>query len=284
MGKYSIDPFKKIDELNVPNEYRAEAGFVEMAILPEKNEIWVSQMTTNMLHVFSLVSGNWLKAVPISGKWVKVLLPSPDESRIYASCWDSKTICEIDTEKKVELRSFNTSGIPRGLAFTPDGKGLLAAIFSSSGVDVINLSDGKIEKTLNAAPGHIYAMRHIVHDEKRKEYYITAMGTGRVYRLSDNFEWIDYWQVGYKPNTCAISPDGKWLFVSCRGPNNPDKGYLYKGYEFGKIYFINLENKKVSGWIWGMDQPTGLAVSPDGKYLAFSDFLSSTLELYRIKE
>jgi len=35
--------------------------------------------------------------------------------------------------------------------------------------------------------------------------------------------------------------------------------------------------------IWGRNQPTGLALSPDGKFLVFTDFLDQNLELYRIK-
>jgi sugar lactone lactonase YvrE len=36
--------------------------------------------------------------------------------------------------------------------------------------------------------------------------------------------------------------------------------------------------------VWGRNQPTGLAVSPDGKYLVFTDFLDANLELYSINQ
>ncbi len=70
----------------------------------------------------------------------------------------------------------------------------------------------------DCGPSEPFAMRHIVHDSRRGEYYITAMGASRVYRLSDSGQWRGYWQVGSKPNTCDISPDGRWLAVSCRDP------------------------------------------------------------------
>jgi hypothetical protein len=41
---------------------------------------------------------------------------------------------------------------------------------------------------------------------------------------------------------------------------------------------ISLLEEKVRG----KNQPTGLAVSPDGKHLAFTDFPDDNLELYRI--
>jgi DNA-binding beta-propeller fold protein YncE len=33
-------------------------------------------------------------------------------------------------------------------------------------------------------------------------------------------------------------------------------------------------------WTWGRNQPTGLAVSPDGRSVAFSNFLDDDIEVY----
>ncbi|MCK5736918.1 MAG: YncE family protein, partial [Spirochaetaceae bacterium] len=284
LSQFRLEPFSKVRNFHVPERYRKDSGFVETLILAERNEIWVSQMTLNIIHIFDIDSGDYLAGIPLSGKWPKVLLASADGSRVYASCWDSNNIIEIDTDSRRELRSFHTSGTPRGMAFSPDGKDLLTAIFSSSEIDRISLETGRLLTIYDAAPGRAYAMRHIVYDEIRRNYYITAMGAKRVYKLSENGEWLGWWDVGDKPNTCGISPDGSRLFVSCRGPNNPEIGYLYKGYEYGKVFIINLESGEVEDWIWGRDQPTGLDVSPDGEYLVFSDFLSHNLELYQIND
>ncbi len=284
LSQFRLKPFSRVRNFQVPEEYRKDSGFVETLILAGRNEIWVSQMTLNIIHIFDIDSGEYLAGIHLSGNWPKFLLASADGSRVYASCWDSNNIIEIDTDSRRELRSFNTSGTPRGMAFSPDGKELLTAIFSSSKIDRISLETGRRLTTYDAAPGRAFAMRHIIYDETRREYYITAMAVKRVYRLSENGEWLGWWDVGEKPNTCVISPDGSRLFVSCRGPNNPDIGYLYKGYEYGKLYIINLESGEVENWIWGRDQPTGLDISPDGQYLVFSDFLSHNLELYRIKD
>lgn len=282
LSQFSLNPLSQIRSFQVPQEYRGDSGFVETLILPGREEIWLSQMTRNIIHIFDMNTGEYLEGIVVSGIWPKVLLATEDGSRVYVSCWDSETIVEIDTESRHEIRSFKSSGTPRGMAFSPDGKNLLAAIFSSSGIDKIDLETGELLATYEASPGRITAMRHIVYDRYRREYYITAMAAGQVYRLSEDGKWLGWWEVGEKPNTCAVSPDGSRLFVSCRGPNNPDTGYLHKGYEFGKIFVINLISGEVESWIWGQDQPTGLDISPDGQYLAFSDFLSHKLELYRI--
>ncbi len=284
LSRYSTRPFEWIDDWKVPDSYAADGGFVETVILPKRRELWLSQMTRNAIHVFNLDTGVHKAAIPTSGQWPKVLIASEDESRVYASCWLSETVVEIDSETRLETRSIPVSGTPRGMVFSPDKSQLLVTIYSASSVDWINLDSGRMTATHDAAPGRAYAMRHIVYDETRREYYITAMGVSRVYRMSGNGEWLGSWQVGEKPNSCVMSPDGNRLFVSCRGPNNPDTGYLNRGYEYGKVYIIDLKKGEVEGWIWGRDQTTGLDVSPDGQYLAFTDFLSHNLELYRIMD
>ena len=282
LSQYSVEPFRKLRDLDVPEEYRGDSAFVETLILEGRGELWVTQMSRNAVHIFDMNTGRYLDTIQITGDWPKVLLANREESRVYVSCWSSEAVIEIDAESRKELRTFPTNGIPRGLAFSPDESELLAAIFSSAAVDRIDLTTGELVAVYDAAPGRNYAMRHIVHDDRRGVYYITAMGNRRVYRLSEAGEWLGYWKVGDKPNTCAITPDGRWLFVSCRGPNNPDIGYLYKGYEYGKVYIIDLASGEPADWIWGRDQTTGLDVSPDGRYLAFSNFLSHSLELYEV--
>lgn len=99
-----------------------------------------------------------------------------------------------------------------------------------------------------------------------------AVGADGSYRL----------QVAGHSGSFTITADGRLLIVSSRGPNNPHEGYLVRGCEYGRIFFINLESGTLDEWIWGRDQPTGLAVDPSGRYLAFTNLLSNSLELYRL--
>jgi sugar lactone lactonase YvrE len=89
-------------------------------------------------------------------------------------------------------------------------------------------------------------------------------------------------RVGPNLNTLVLSPDGKRLFVSSRGRNNPDD-YTRPGPEFGTVSVLSPADLTVEETVWGRNQPTGLAVSPDGNFMVFTDFLDANLELYKLE-
>ncbi len=85
----------------------------------------------------------------------------------------------------------------------------------------------------------------------------------------------------YLKNTIQLSLDGKYLFVSCRGPNN-SAGYTLRSPRSGKLYLISTDNFEVLKVWTGGNQPTGLGLSPDGRYLATTDFHDARLNVYMI--
>ena len=87
--------------------------------------------------------------------------------------------------------------------------------------------------------------------------------------------------VGPNPQTLVLSPDGKILAVALRGTNNP-QDYTKPGPDFGKIIFLDPQTGKILGYVWGREQPMGLAWSPDSRFVAFTDYLSNDVEVYRV--
>jgi sugar lactone lactonase YvrE len=84
-----------------------------------------------------------------------------------------------------------------------------------------------------------------------------------------------------KPNTIDLSPDGRVLFVSNRGRNNPTSYYL-PGPEWGSVLLIDTETGEMLDAIVGGNQTTGLEVSDDGTLLAFSDLLDDRVVVYSV--
>lgn len=211
--------------------------------------------------------------------WSKVILISDDEKTAFVSNWSSRDISVVGIDSHKVAKRIKVSGILRGMILSQEGRFLYTCIFDKSLVQKVDVKSGKIVRSLEFGKG---AARHIVADTVHRRFYFSDMERGSVFALSlTNDSLLKEILVGKKPNTIKLSPDSRFLFVSSRGPNGP-QGYYKKGLEFGKIYVIDTEALAVTEWIWGRNQPTGLAVSPDGSLLAFTDFLDNLIEVYRI--
>lgn len=268
-------------ELPVPEKYLGMPGFVESLVLKEAGEIWVSKMNSQV-HVFGLADLKYKTTITISGNWTKVLLYDASRGRVYASNWLSGDVTIIDAKTKKESGSIKTGGIPRGLLLSGDNKYLYAALYAGDvesktrgGLVKVDLETSKVTK-INVKAG---AKRHIVAGPDGK-IYVSDMLHAIVEAIDPAGDKVTKTVRVYdKPNTIAISGDGRSLYVSCRGPNNKESYYL-KGPEFGKLMAIDLETFKASGEVRGGNQPTGLDVSPDGRYIALTDFLDGRLRVY----
>ena len=258
---------------------KGNCGYVEPALIRRRNEIWVSQMETGQVHILEGDEPEYRESIPVGGRWPKVITISPDEKTAFVSNWNSFDVSVIDVDTRKLLRRVPVSGIPRGMAVTEDGKYLYVCIYSTGNVDKIELAGFTTVKSLAFGRG---AARHIVLDSPRGLGYVSDMATGKVtsFTLADDKIQKQVW-AGYNLNTLAISGDGRFLFVSSRGINNAET-YLKKGPDFGKVTVIDAAEMKVIDWVWGRNQCTGLTVSPDDKYIVFTDFLDANVEVYDI--
>lgn len=267
-----------------PEKYAKQEGFVESLYLKHKNELWISQMTTDCMHIFSVPDFEYLDTVQCSGSWGKVMAYNKAENAVYFTNWISKDISIVDVNTRKEKAIRKIGAVPRGLAFSDDGKFAYFAQFETANGSYggktlrVRLSDFATLSKLGK-PG---AKRHIVKDNSR--LYVSDMSrcTVEVFSLIDEKQLAEI-PVGDNPNTIVLSPDTKKLYVSCRGKNHPTKGYLHKGLVFGRLYIIDTEKLTVVESIEGGNQPTGLDISPDGKTLVFSDFLDNVVRIYKIK-
>lgn len=268
-----------VKKIEFPEKYAKQRNFVEIVFLPEKNEMWVSQMAANAVHVVDMKDFTYKMTIPTQGIWTKIIAFSNDHKLAFASNWESHDVSIIDVEQHKVIKKVKVSGIPRGMAVTPDNKFVYVCIFSSGEIQKIDLSTLAIVKTLNFPKG---AKRHIILDKRKNLFYVSDMYRGSIYVISPvDDKVIKEIPVDSKLNTAKLTPDGKYIFVSSRGPNNKES-YLLKGPMFGKVFVIDTADYQIKEWIWGRNQPTGLDISPDGKFLAFTNFLNDEIELYRI--
>ena len=259
-------------------------GFVESLVLKKQNELWVSQMSNNALHVFDLEHLKYKKLVKLSGVWVKMMVYHKQRKRIYASHWLSKDISVVDPIQYKEIKKIHLGGVPRGLWLNPRNDELFIAEFGSG-----NDTDERgrlikldlVSERILARTGPPGSKRHIVHSRYTKKLYVSDMKKSKieVYETLKG-RHLKSIQVGPKPNTIVLDPSHRYLYVSCRGPNSP-LGYLKKGNVFGRVDVIDLRKHEVVESIEGGNQPTGLDISPDGRYLVFSNFLDHEIRIYQ---
>ncbi len=255
-------------------------GFVEMVELPERRELWVSQMTTGKIHIFETGAYRFKQSISAGGRWPKVLITDPSHSKVYVSHWTGRSVAEIDVATRRVLRTFSVDGIPRGMAISPDGEKLYIANFSDGNIEVVDLCTGE-GHSIETGPG---AMRHLVIDTAGRRLYFSDMYYGSVGSIDTRTERL-LWRrrIGSNVNTIALDSQERCLYASVRGKNGP-RGYLYAGDEFGSLVRLDARSGRVLDMVWGGNQPTGLDLSPDGSLLAFSDFLDHRLELYQVEE
>ncbi|MSR71334.1 MAG: YncE family protein [Candidatus Taylorbacteria bacterium] len=257
----------------------ASGGGVEVIFNKIGTRAYVSQMETAKVYEIEVASRRILRTMDTKGKWTKILLLSHDEKTLYTTNWISSNVSQIDIATGKLVRLIPTVATPRGIYETKDQKYLYVAGFDKGEIQKIDLVTGK-GKIIFRTGG---AMRHIAADEDKGVLYISDMGINRIYTLdlkNDSIKKLASTDVN--PNTIVLSPDKKILYVSCRGKNFSQENYYVPGPEWGSVLLIDTVTGKLLDAIIGGNQPTAIAISPDGSLLAFSDFLDAHIELYHI--
>jgi DNA-binding beta-propeller fold protein YncE len=255
------------------------AGGVEIVFSRDGTKAYVSQMETAKIFTIDVASKKVVNATSTKSSWTKVLELSPDGATLYASNWLGDSVSEIDLVRGRVKRKIKTVATPRGLYATRDGKYLYIAGFDKGELQKINLSTGK-GKVLYKSGG---AMRHIVADETKGVLYVSDMGKNIIWQVKLSDDSVKkFVSTDNLPNTIALSPDKKILYVSCRGKNFSSDNYYVPGPEWGTVLLFDTASGKLLDAIIGGNQPTGLAVSPDGAKLAFSDFLDAQIEMFSV--
>ena len=274
---FSIQEKKIIKRINPPNA--AKVGFAEGLFIPEKNTFLVSQMTTANVYEYSYPDFELVRTIPTTGNWSKFIAFSSQKQLLAVSNWVSNDVSIIDYKTGACLRKIKTGAAPRGLYFIEGGKTIISLSFDDGLIEKLDVETGKQLAVIKVTNG---AMRHIVLNDDSTKAYVSDMYHRLVYEVNlTTFKITEKTQVFNNPNTIKLYKN-RWLFVSSRGPNNKED-YTKRSPENGKIQIIDTQTMKVVLAFEGGNQPTGLDISPDGKYLCFSNFQDENIELYEIK-
>ena len=306
---FSVPELKKIARIRL-----GTYGGVEVVFTRDSKRAYVSQMQTASVYEIDVATKRVLRVLKSGGNWTKVLELSPDERTLYAANWVSDDISVIDLASGSVTARIPTVDTPRGLIVTDDGKSLYVAGFEDgeiARVDLVvpgssaanaggsttttplassragaNTSTTTLKGGAKASTTVLFktggAMRHLALDRTKNLLYADDMGRDTVYivDLATNTTRIMAGTDSH-PNTIDLSPDARYLYVSNRG-HNSEKGYNQFGPDFGSVIVFDTTTGTAVDAIVGGNQTTGLDVSPDGTYLAFTDFQDARVQLYAI--
>lgn len=270
--------FVPAGRLSPPPQWAQREGFVEALVVRDGTELWVSQMTTGSVHRFSLPDGDWLSVHSSGGTWPKVLAGGRMDQTVWVSNWNDRSVAELDARSGHLLQTISLPGQPRGLFYDGESDNLWVCLFSSG--QVLRLGNGEILETWGRSAG---AARHIVSRPGSPLVYYSDMyhGTVCIVDSRERRELVSR-RIGSNINTIVLDPEGRYLYVSERGRNNPES-YLLPGPEFGRIFVLDARTLSTIQTLYGRNQPTGLAVSPDGRFVVATDFLDDNITLYRVE-
>jgi YVTN family beta-propeller protein len=253
-------------------------GAVEILFNADGSKAYTSQMETALVFEIDTATRTVTRTFDTESAWTKVVELSPDERTLYAANWSGDDVSVIDLESGALKSRIPVADTPRGLYATDDGASLYVAGFGGGELQRIDVATGAVTDLFDSDG----ALRHIVGNAETGKLYISDMSrdciwlhdmaTGTTTKFVDTDE---------KPNTIDLSPDGRILYVSCRGENNAVSYYI-PGPEWGTILLFDAQTATPLDAIVGGNQCTALDVSDQGDTLVFSDFLDARMRVYSV--
>ena len=274
---FSVAEKKVIRRISPPGADKL--GFAEGLFIPQKGVFLISQMTTGCLHEYSWPGFEYRRTIKTGGNWSKFIAYSAEKDLLAVSNWVSNDISLLDYTSGTLLRLIPTGKAPRGMLFLDGGKSLVSLSFDSGLIEKFAVDSGKRTACITVPNA---CMRHICCTGDQKTAFVSDMYNRQVYKIDlAAFRITGQCRVYRNPNTIDLLDD-RWLFVSTRGPNNPED-YTKRSPSNGKIHIIDTKDMSIIETFEGGNQPTGLDISKDGTTLCFSDFQDAAIELYRIR-
>ena len=172
-------------------------------------------------------AGKFLIAVALAAVESSCGRPAPAPDRIYVSDERGNTVLALEPASGKILQQIRPGVRPRGLALSPDGSQLYVAVSGSpiAGPDARKGDNGPT-------------------DHRADGIAVIDTSSGAVARVL---------QAGTDPETFALSPDGRTLFVS-----NEDQG---------TVTAVSVDGSRANRSARVGEEPEGVAVTPDGARL-----------------
>jgi DNA-binding beta-propeller fold protein YncE len=257
-------------------------GFPEGLFIDKYRAFFITQMSTNYVYEYTYADDGsvvYKRMFPSAGVFPKFLAYAPSLDLLAVSNWLTSDVTLFDYATGKAVKKIPGLATPRGLAFSPDDKFLYVTSYDGGNVFKFDTATWHEAARFYHARA---AMRHLALDPARRRFFVDDMAACLVFELDmDTLALLHTYKTSWMPNTIALDSNGRFLFVSCRGPNNP-VDYTLRSPQDSVVMIFDTTEKKLVGRVRGGNQPTGLDLSADDRYLAFTNFQDADFELYDI--
>ncbi len=248
-----------------------------MAVCPANKQLFVVTRWDNSLYIYELPSKRLIKKAPLGGEGYQVVF-SKDGGEAYVSCWGSDEVAVWDVEESRWKQRIQVGSHPNELCMDERHDRLFVANANDNSVSVINLSDGRVEETLNAAlyPGALQGCttNGLCLMKKGKQLAIANADNNcvTVFDVSEKGKSraIGFIPVGWYPTNVKCVDNHLWVtngkgLRSMANPNGPNP--VEKSQKFGhhKGDANHAKTEYIGGLFLGA---LSIIDVPDGKQLA----------------
>ena len=182
-----------------------------------------------------------------TGRVPKQIALSPDGKTLYSANWSGGSVSALDIASG-RAEHIKTGRHTRGVTVSRDGATIYATVFGAGRIAVIDAATQAVTGRIEACqkPRHVVVTR----DDK---YVLASCFGGRHVLVIDrkSNRIIRRIRVGRAPKTIALSPDGKFAATANE--------------KSASVSIVNLATWKVETLALEVEQPCGLAVSPDSR-------------------
>ena len=190
------------------------------------------------------------------------------------------TLRIIDTATQQTIGTVKVSGRPNQCAATPDGKYVAVPIRDGDSVDIVDVAEQKIVKSLPIKEPH-----NALNTGSNRYIYVSSMGSHEVDLIDlQKMDYAAHIPAGGRPRPYAVSSDGKTMYVAVANLHGFD---IVDIPEEKLIERVEIPAQHTTLRKMEYETPDtlthGLALTPDGSELWVSSLLDDSMYIYDVK-
>jgi YVTN family beta-propeller protein len=138
------------------------------------------------------------------------------DPKAYIGNFKDNTVSVIDTGASKVVATIPVAAGPHGMAMTQDGRTVYVTGDGSSTLDVIDTATDKVVKTIDVGK----TPNGLALTPDNRLLLVTVYGENRIAFIDTSTQSVVATTVVPKPHTVAISPDGKFAYVTVQEPGH----------------------------------------------------------------